>query len=138
MSLIAGLEDDPGVAKALGEVIQESGWEWRLLPGGPETLGAIREFKPDIVTTGNRHPTIPGLSLLEAMQRDLELRMIPIVFVTPRPKDDLWAAIRNEGLDPDVVVAGYVQKPFEPATLVAELMRVLRAHGHRNGVARTP
>ncbi len=129
MVLIAGVEDDPGVAEALGYYFREAGWEWRCFPGRSETLGALREFRPDVVTTGNRHPVLPGVWLLGAMKRDRELRRIPVVFVTALTKELLWASIRATGLDPDADVAGFVCKPYKPVELVAEIRRVLEASG---------
>ncbi len=134
MVLIAGIEDDPGIAEVLALSFREAGWEWRCLLGGPEVLGALREFRPEVVTTGNRHPTLPGVRLLDAMKRDSELRKIPLVFVTALDRENLWESIRKIGRDPDSEVAGYVWKPFVPAELVAEIRRVLEANGGVPGV----
>ncbi len=133
MVLIAGLEDEPGMAEQLGQCFRTAGWEWRCLPGRPEVLGALREFRPDVVTTGNRHPLLGGVSLLDEMKRDAELRKIPVVFVTALDREFLWENVRKIGRDPDVDVAGYVLKPFAPAELVAEIRRVLGAAGAAPG-----
>lgn len=134
MALIAGLEDDPGMAEVLGLSFRAAGWEWRCLLGGPEVLGALREFRPDVVTTGNRHSTLPGVRFLDVMKRDQDLRKIPVVFVTALDRENFWESIRKIGRDPDFEVAGYVWKPFVPADLVAEIRRVLEASGGVPGV----
>lgn len=131
---IAGIEDDPGMAEQLGQCFRGAGWEWRCLSGGLEVLGALREFRPDVVTTGNRHPTLPGVWFLDAMKRDLELQRIPVVFVTARDRESLWESIRKTGRNPDLEVAGYVWKPFVSAELVAEIRRALEATGGAPGV----
>lgn len=135
MPLIAGHEDDPEVAWMLGEIVKGAGWEWHLLPNGPEALDTIRSLRPDLVTTGNRQ-TVSGPRFLKLMRDIPELRSIPVVFVTPLWQDELWGAIRTEGLNPDLEVAGYVQKPFDPPAFVAELTRVLKAGRTRDSAER--
>lgn len=129
MPVIAGIEDDPGVAEVLGQCVQREGWKWHHLTGGSETVEVLCILRPDIVTTGSRHPSLPGVELLEIMKREVALAKIPVVFVTPMARGPLWSAVRAAGLDPDEAVAGYVCKPFTCETLGAEIERVLRLSG---------
>jgi CheY-like chemotaxis protein len=83
------------------------------------------------VTTGNRHPWLGGVRSLDAMKRDLALRKIRVAFVTALLREDLWGYIRNTGRDPEVEIAGYVWKSFDPAELIAEIRRVAEQAGPR-------
>lgn len=125
MTLIAGLEDDPGVAEILAWACRDAGWEWRLLHGDPSDIDAIAALRPDVVTTGNRHPIVGGVELLRLLKEREETRGISVVFVTALDRESLRAAVRAIGLDPDADVAGYVQKPFVSSGLQAELRRVI-------------
>lgn len=131
MALIAGLEDEPLIVEQLGWAFGNAGWEWRHLVGGPGLIDAIAAFRPDIVTTGNRHPFIGGIELLQRLKEREDTRMIPVVFVTAVDREGLWEIVRAKGLDPDRDIAGFVRKPFYTKELQAEIRRVLEANASR-------
>jgi DNA-binding response OmpR family regulator len=56
---------------------------------------------------------------------DSELWNVPLVFVTAQSRESVFCEIRESGLDPDVVIAAYVSKPFVAEELIAEIRRVL-------------
>ncbi|HPA53235.1 MAG TPA: hypothetical protein PLP50_16710 [Thermoanaerobaculia bacterium] len=112
MVLIAGLEDDLENAEIQAWGRRDTGWEWRLLNGGPDVIDVIAALRPDVLTTGNRHSLVGGVDLLRLVRDRGATRVAPVVLVTAADKEDLWSAIRVIGLDPDAHIVGYVQRPF--------------------------
>jgi two-component system, chemotaxis family, chemotaxis protein CheY len=74
---------------------------------------------PDLVLSDLRMPGLDGFALAEALRRNEATRAVPIVFLSG--ETGIAERMRAYALG----VAGFVTKPFDPATLVALLSGVI-------------
>ena len=87
---------------------------------GPQGLEMAAELRPDLILLDIQLPGMDGHAVASALKGDVTLSVIPIVAVTsyamPGDREKCLAA----GAE------GYLEKPIDPATFVAEVERFLR------------
>lgn len=86
-----------------------------------EALELSRRRTPDVVLCDVHMPGQSGFDLIEIMKRDEALRRVPFVFLT----STIWGTA-----DSDLAFAlgatGFIHRPIEPQTLIAEVDACLR------------
>lgn len=70
MALILIVDDDPDVRKALGEDLQQKGYQISLAANGQEALNAYREQPADVVVTDIFMPGKGGLELITELHSE--------------------------------------------------------------------
>ncbi len=118
--LVLVVEDNADV-RAL--VRRHLGAEFRVVEAvnGAEGLEKARALRPDLVVADVMMPGGDGLALVRALRADRGLNDVPVVLLTARA----GAEAVQEGL-----AAGadaYVEKPFDAATLLAHVRRLLES-----------
>jgi FixJ family two-component response regulator len=78
--LIAVIDDDASVRKALGRLLRAAGFESRPFAAGQEFLEACRSYPPDCAVLDMHMPQMSGLEVLRRMN-DSGL-FIPMVLIT--------------------------------------------------------
>lgn len=87
---------------------------------GGEALRSLRENPVDVVLTDINMPVLSGQDLINEMMRDADLRRIPVVVIsTDRTRSRVRDLVTSGAI-------GYVEKPFSPERLGAELNRARR------------
>lgn len=138
------VDDDEHHLRYVSVILEREGYDYRNAGDGNEALTRMREQKPGLVLLDIMMPK-SGALVLREMKRDEALKDIPVIVVTgaaqatgvdlttgeeaPRAdySDEFQRAtgsrIRQtlERFPPD----GFIEKPFEPTTLLAEIERVL-------------
>ena len=125
MTRILCLDDDPEALILLNMILKRLGYEVLTTTSSDEALDIMRQQSFDLLTQDFMRPDLDGLEFLKIMKSDPALRDIPVLSVASRERDSLAEAVKSAGLDPDRDVAGYVTKPFHPATLVDAVKSVL-------------
>jgi putative two-component system response regulator len=95
----------------------------------PVAVGIIRQERPDIVLLDINMPDVSGLDILEAMQQDGELSLIPTVILTAShdPQTKLEALRRG--------AADFLAKPVDPSELNLRVENVLTAKAYQDHLA---
>jgi len=62
------VEDDESVAEGLRALLQDEGFDVRLIATGTETVDAVRQFVPDLVLLDVNLPDISGLDVYEQLR----------------------------------------------------------------------
>ena len=112
--------------------LEDLGYELREARDGVEAMEAVEDQEPDLILLDVEMPRLDGIGVCERLKAHPIHRLIPIVILTaihsttplrfyPDSTDGTYRA--GEYLP----VQGFVDKPVEPATLVAEVQRVLAA-----------
>jgi two-component system, cell cycle response regulator len=87
---------------------------------GVEAVAALHAHSIDVVLCDVEMPNMGGYGVLEAMQADPALALIPFVFLTGHTDSEQAAeALRRGALD-------YLRKPFEPVELAARIHASMR------------
>jgi len=112
--------DDTANVRALIQVnLELEGIEVHLATDGVEALDRVEAVDPDLITMDVMMPRMDGLTAAARLKAVERTARIPIVMVTARAQ----AADRQAG--EEAGVDAYLTKPFDPAELVATVLRML-------------
>jgi PAS domain S-box-containing protein len=93
---------------------------------GKQALNMMRTESFDVVLSDVMMPELDGLSLVEIVKSDEQLRHLPIILITARSGKDALVSALEAGAD------DYIAKPFSPAELRARVRAAYRlGHAHR-------
>ncbi len=119
MARVLVVEDQKENLDLMAYLLRAFGHEVITAGDGVEGLEAARQTRPDLMVIDIQMPVMDGLQLVAAVKGDGALAPIPTVGVTAfamvGDRDRILAA----GFD------GYLSKPIDPMSFVAELERFL-------------
>lgn len=111
------VDDDAALAEMLTIVLRGEGFEASVVGDGSRALGAVREFKPDLVLLDLMLPGMNGIDVCRAVRAESG---VPIIMLTAKT-DTVDVVLGLESGADD-----YVVKPFKPKELVARVRTRLR------------
>jgi two-component system cell cycle response regulator DivK len=109
------IEDNEQNRYLLTFLLERSGYSVRAFADGARGIEAAAAFLPALILLDIQLPTMDGYAVARALRRNEALRAIPIVAVTSyaMPGD------REKALEAGCT--GYIEKPINPETFVAEM-----------------
>jgi two-component system, OmpR family, response regulator MtrA len=111
------VDDDSSLSEMLTIVLRGEGFESRVCATGERALGAVREFRPDIVLLDLMLPGKDGVDVCREIRSESG---VPIIMLTARSDTvDIVVGLESGADD-------YVVKPFKPKELVARVRARLR------------
>ena len=120
MKKILVIEDEPEMRRNITVLLRYQGYQPIEAENGRIGLALAQREKPDLVLCDVMMPELDGHSVLQALQQDAELALIPFIFLTAKgEKDDLRSGM-NLGAD------DYLTKPVANADLVRAIEARLR------------
>jgi PAS domain S-box-containing protein len=127
--LILVVEDEPQVRAILRRALQSHGYVVQEAPTGAAALAFLSKHPEDVrlVLTDIVMPHTNGQELAHRL-RD-EHPDVPVLFMSGYGGDD----IRKRGLT--LEGSAFLQKPFAPEVLCAQVSKLMRAQGLRSGVS---
>lgn len=117
MSRVLVIEDDPGLARLMGEVLAEEGHAVEAATG----MGAVARARAggvDAIVLDLMMPGLDGWAVREALLGHPASREIPVVVVSAVPEGR-----RN---DPNLYAAAVLRKPFSIGDLAAAVRRAVQ------------
>ena len=115
------VDDEPDIAEVLGDRLEASGFDVRIVHRARACYEAVAEDAPDLILMDLKMPEISGMEAL------VELKMhhpqIPVVMVSASTTQEVAAESQRKG------AAGFILKPFEPGTLMQKVNEVLGRPG---------
>ncbi|MFN8108469.1 MAG: response regulator transcription factor [Thermoleophilia bacterium] len=126
MRTVLVVEDEPAIARLVGDYLDRAGFRPVLEGTAAGALARFAAETPDLVVLDLGLPDADGLDVARRMRRDAE---VPIVVLTARGDETDRIVGLELGAD------DYVVKPFSPKELVARVRAVLR---RTHGVAGDP
>jgi two-component system cell cycle response regulator len=110
------IADDSLVIRAVVRSgLEDEGYDVVEAVDGLTALAECRKDPPDVVLLDVEMPGLDGYEVLSELKGDVELRDIPVVFLTSRSATtDIVAGLHGGAHD-------YLKKPFEPAELLARV-----------------
>jgi CheY-like chemotaxis protein len=74
------VDDDPGIRESLGDLLRAEGYGVCVAENGADALEVMRtEPRPDVVVLDLMMPVMSGWEVLEEVDADTSLRLMPIV-----------------------------------------------------------
>ena len=92
---------------------------------GAAALRKLRESNFDFVVSDWNMPNMDGLTMLQSVRADQELKQIPVLMVTAEAKKENIIAAAQAGAN------GYIVKPFTAASLDEKLNKILQNIAHK-------
>src|SRR5882724_4307156 len=122
MRKILVIEDEPEMRRNIATLLRYRDYQPIEAENGRKGIELARREKPDLILCDVMMPELDGYGVLQALQQDATLRLIPFVFLTAKgDKDDLRSGM-NLGAD------DYLTKPVANADLVQAIETRLRRH----------
>ena len=113
------VEDSKALANMLSFLFMSRGIEVITAMNGAKAMEQIKESAPDIIITDLMMPEMDGFELCKAVKKDVELKHIPLIVVSALSSTKNKEQLLSLGAD------DYLQKPFEPAELIASAEKAL-------------
>jgi CheY-like chemotaxis protein len=82
MKKILIIEDEEILLNLLNKKLTQEGYEVYLSRNGLEGLEKMKEIKPDIILLDIIMPKMGGMEVMEEMQKNEELKKIPVVIIS--------------------------------------------------------
>jgi len=113
-------------------ILEKYGYQVIQARDGEAGIALARQMKPDLILLDIQLPVMDGYAVARELRRNGELRVIPIVAVTSYAMLGDRERILAEGC------VGYIEKPINPATFIAEIERYLPVGKEGNRSRRVP
>jgi CheY-like chemotaxis protein len=123
------IEDNEQNRYLVTYLLEQHGHRVVAASGAPEGIVLARAEPPALILLDIQLPVMDGYAVARTLRQDPNLSRVPIVAVTSyaMPGD------REKALEAGCV--GYIEKPIDPATFVAEIEQLLEAAGSRDTAA---
>jgi CheY-like chemotaxis protein len=114
-------EDEEDIRKVAQISLQfRGGWEVALAVDGEDCLAQAARERPDLILLDCMMPNLDGYETCRRLKLDPALREIPVIFLTAKSQESEI----QRGLS--LGAAGYLVKPFNPMSLAAEILEILK------------
>jgi len=115
------VDDEPNIVDVISMALRYQGFDVASAGTGAEALGAVTEFKPDLMVLDVMLPDMEGFDV--ARRLGAQRARVPILFLTAR--DATEDKIRGLTIGGD----DYMTKPFSLEELIARIRTILRRAG---------
>ena len=116
--LVAVVDDDQSVRRALGRLLGAFGYDVELYESADAFLQNMKEVQPDCLLLDVRMPGAHGFTLQDALAR--QHRTAPIIFMTAHADIELAEHAMNLG------AVGFLIKPIEADVLLDSVQAAIR------------
>ena len=120
MRKILVIEDEPEMRRNITALLRYHEYEPIEAENGRKGVDLARREKPDLILCDVMMPELDGYGVLQALQQDAGLALIPFVFLTAKGDKDNLRSGMNLGAD------DYLTKPVANADLVRAIEARLR------------
>jgi two-component system chemotaxis response regulator CheY len=113
------IDDSKSVRDMVAFALQPEGYTVVQAEDGSKGLDQLRSVSPQLVITDLNMPVMDGISFIEAARKDPKGTGVPIIMLTTETSPDMKARGKAAG------ATGWIDKPFDPAKLVAVAKKLL-------------
>lgn len=113
--LVLVVDDSPETLGMLNDALEQAGMTTLVALEGRQALNIARKMAPDVILLDAMMPNMDGFETCEFLKRDLELKNIPVIFMTGLADTaSIVKGFAAGGVD-------YVTKPINPLELIARI-----------------
>ena len=120
MKTILAVDDSATMREMVAFVLESAGYRVIEAEDGAQGLDRANANSCDLVITDQNMPNMDGLTLVRSLRELRDYKSIPILLLTTESSDSMKAQGRAAG------ATGWLVKPFDPATLLEVVQKVLR------------
>lgn len=115
------IEDNPQNRYLTRFLLEQRGYRVLQAETGQLGLAMAAQFLPDMILLDIQLPGMDGHAVARALKSDPQLRSIPIIAVTS------YAMVGDREKCLQAGAEGYIEKPINPDTFVAEVEQFIRS-----------
>lgn len=120
---ILAVEDDPDIQVILKMVLTKLGKVDVTIAGEGEKAIAAARGRPEAILLDVMLPDMSGFEIIKRLKAEASTASIPVIFLTARSMPAEIEEMKRLG------ALGYLAKPFDPMTLVAQINELLNPLG---------
>ena len=120
MKTILAVDDSATMREMVAFVLESAGYRVIEAEDGAQGLDRATATNVDLVITDQNMPNMDGLTLVRSLRELRDYKSVPILLLTTESSDTMKAQGRAAG------ATGWLGKPFDPATLLEVVQKVLR------------
>jgi two-component system chemotaxis response regulator CheY len=120
MKTVLAVDDSATMREMVALVLESAGYRVIEAEDGVKGLDRARAAPVDLVITDQNMPNMDGITLVRALRELSEYKSVPILLLTTESSDSMKSQGRAAG------ATGWLVKPFDPATLLEVVQKVLR------------
>ena len=124
MKKILIIEDEEVLLGLLQERLVQEGYQVDIAKDGQEGLEKIRKFKPDLILLDIVMPKMGGFEVMEEVNKDEELKIIPIIIVSNSGQPVELERAKKLG-----VKDWLIKTDFDPQEVIDKVKKQLDNHG---------
>jgi FixJ family two-component response regulator len=117
-SLVAVVDDEESVRRALGRLIRSAGFGVEMFGSGVDFMQSLQRNRPDCVVMDLRMPVVDGFELQAALRRSGVV--LPVVVITGDDSPDSRERALRSG------ARAYLRKPVDDALLIEAIRDAVR------------
>ncbi len=112
-------EDQESIARLVHFKLSKEGFDVILLHSGENVVEKVVEQKPALILLDLMLPIKDGMSILEELKSNDEVKNIPVIIITVHGEEQKVQQALNSG------AIDYIQKPFSIAELTTRIRKAL-------------
>ncbi len=120
MKTILAVDDSATMREMVAFVLESAGYRVVEAEDGARGLERATATQFDLVITDQNMPNMDGITLVRSLRELRDYRGVPILLLTTESSDAMKAQGRAAG------ATGWLVKPFDPATLLEVVRKVLK------------
>lgn len=113
------VDDDVDILKTIGLRLKKSGYEVVYASDGVSAISTAISEQPDIVILDLCIPAGNGSVILQRIQNNASIAVIPVIVMSGKDKDGVKNELINKG------ASGFISKPIDSAKLIKMIEQVL-------------
>jgi DNA-binding response OmpR family regulator len=112
-------EDQDSIARLVEFTLAKEGFDVTVLQNGERVVEMVLELKPDLILLDIMLPIKNGLTILEELKSNEEVRNIPVIMLSIQGEEKKILQAFNAG------AVDYIQKPFSTTELATRIRKAL-------------
>jgi len=121
------IEDNEDNRVLIQLILEHHGYRTVLAKDGRSGIAQVAASRPDFVLLDIQLPDMHGLDVLRAIRGDERTAQLPVVAMTS------YALSGDEVRFIEAGCTGYIEKPIEPDTVMAQIMAAIDRHDRSKG-----
>jgi len=113
------VDDEPQIVRLLSQRLKANGYETFAANDSYQCIKMAREVKPDLILLDIKMPAGGGIRAFETLKSSTYTSVIPIIFITAYPGEEVKKEIMELGAD------GFFAKPFNSINLLNKIKELI-------------